>query len=66
MCQIFFSSNTSVAEIALKLKNQDILKETAAKIREDLIQVDFGLGDSFCDSFNLQESLEKRECLSPY
>ena len=56
---IFFSSNISVAEIALRLKNQDILKEAASKIREDLLKVDFGLGDSFCDSFDLQESWEK-------
>ena len=53
---LFFSSTITAANIAVKLKNQDILKEAASQIREALLNVDFGLQDSFCDSNDLRES----------
>ena len=55
---LFFSSTITAANIAVKLKNQDILKEAASQIREALLKVDFGLQDSFCDSNDLRESWE--------
>ena len=63
---IFFSSTINAADITVKLKNHDIIKEAASEIRKALLKVDFGLQDSFCDSNDLHESWEKTrmpECL---
>ncbi|KAL8619946.1 hypothetical protein ACOMHN_015228 [Nucella lapillus] len=56
---IFFSSDINAAEVVVKLKNQDIMIEAGTKLRETLVDVDFGLQDSFCDSTDLKASWEK-------
>lgn len=62
---IFFSSNVSAADLAIKLKNQDIMREAGTKLREALLDVDFGLQDSFCDSADLKASWEKTMMPAP-
>jgi hypothetical protein len=56
---IFFSSDINAADLAIKLKNQDIMREAGTKLREALMDVDFGLQDSFCDSTDLKTSWER-------
>lgn len=47
---IFFSSDINTTDLAIKLKNQDIMREAGTKLRVVLLDIDFGLQDSFCDS----------------
>ncbi len=56
---IFLSSLISAAELATKLKNQDIMKDAGRMLREALMDIDFGLQDSFCDSNDLKASWER-------
>ena len=42
----------------MKLKNRDKIKAAALQLRKLLIDVDFGLQDSFCDSADLKASWE--------
>lgn len=53
-----FSSDISAADLAIKLKNQDIMREAGTQLRKVLKDVDFGLQDSFCDSTDLKSSWE--------
>ena len=46
---IVFSSDITAADLAIKLKNQDIIIAAGNMLRESLMNVDFGLQDSFCD-----------------
>lgn len=43
---IFFSSDINATDLAIKLKNQEIMREAGAKLREVRLDVDFGLQDS--------------------
>ena len=63
--EMFFSSEISASELAIKLKNQNILREAGIQLREALLNVDFGLQDSFCDSTDLKESWENSKMPSP-
>ena len=62
---IFFSSDINATDLAIKLKNQDIMRGAGTKLREALIDVDFGLQDSFCDSTDLKASWEKTMMPAP-
>lgn len=57
---IIFSSDISAADLAIKLKNQDMMREAGTQLRKVLKGVDFGLQDSFCDSTDLK-SLHGKE-----
>jgi len=50
---IFFSSDLDATDLAIKLKNQNIMREAGIKLREALMDVDFGLQDKFCDTGGL-------------
>lgn len=62
---IFFSSGITAADLAIKLRNQNIMREAGAKLREVLLDVDFGLQDSFCDSTDLKDSWESTVMPAP-
>lgn len=62
---IFFSSDINAADLAIKLKNQDIMREAGTKLREALMDVDFGLQDSFCDSNDLKASWKRTMMPAP-
>lgn len=62
---IFFSTDVKAADLAIKLKNQDSMKEAGTKLRESLMDVDFGLQDSFCDSTDLKASWERTMMPAP-
>ena len=55
---ILFSSVINAADLAVKLKNLDIMREAGIKLTETLLNVDFRLQDSFCDSTDLKASWE--------
>lgn len=62
---IFFSSGITAADLTIKLRNQNIMREAGAKLREVLLDVDFGLQDSFCDSTDLKDSWESTVMPAP-
>ena len=39
-------TDINACDLAIKLKNQDVMRETGVKLREVLIDVDFGLQDT--------------------
>ena len=45
---IIFSSKIKPTDLALKIKNQNIMQECGKTLRHILMKVDFGLQDSFC------------------
>lgn len=47
---IFIASDMKDAGLSIKLKKQDIMRDAAIKLREFLIDVAFGMQDSFLDS----------------
>lgn len=53
---IFFTSDITVTDLVIKLNNQDIMGEAGTWLRGALLDVDFGLQDSFCDSTELKAS----------
>ena len=56
---IVYSSDISPAELAVKLKNLNVYHECGQNLRKILMNVDFGLNNSFCDADDLEEALEK-------
>ena len=55
----FCSSSINSADLAIKLNNQDIMREEGTKLRESLMSIDFGLQDSLCDSADLKALWER-------
>ena len=55
---IIFSSKIKPTDLALKIRNQNIMQECGKTLRHILMKVDFGLQDSFCDSADLRASWE--------
>ena len=62
---IFFSLDLDATELAIKLKNQNIMREAGTKLTEALMDVDFGLKDKFCDSADLKESWQSTMMPAP-
>ena len=62
---IFFSSEIDATDLAIKLKNQNVMKEAGTCMREALMEVDFGLQDSFCDIADLKASWERTMMPAP-
>ena len=58
-------TDINACDLAIKLTNQDVMREAGAKLREALIDVDFGLQDSFCDSTDLKASWERTMMPAP-
>ena len=56
---IFYSSRITAADLLVKLKNQNLMREAGLQLAKDFDEVDFGLEDSFCDSTELKESWER-------
>ena len=59
--EMFFSATISACDIASKLKNLNIMREAGQHLRSLLKEVNFGLGDTFCDAAELQDSWEKTQ-----
>ena len=62
---VVFSSDLSAAELAVKLQNLDSIKEAASALRKTMMDTDFGLQDSFCDSADLKEAWENNIMTAP-
>ena len=54
--QYVFSSKLDVKDIVNILRSQDTMKGAAIKIRQALLNINFNLGDKFCDSKELENS----------
>ena len=53
-----FHSLIPVHELASEIKNLDIIREAAERLRQYMLEIDFGLSDRFCDAAEIQESWE--------
>lgn len=53
---MFFSSTLTAETLASKIRSQDAVKDAADILRKDLVDVDFGLTDKFCDAQELNQS----------
>ena len=53
---VIYPSNIETHEIIAKIQNYNSAKNIGIELRNKLLEVDFGLGDSFCDSNDLNES----------
>ena len=56
-----YSSSLTVAELAAKIKNTNIIRECAKILKSDFKKVDFGLQDRFPDGSTLRESWENTQ-----
>ena len=54
--QFVFSSSIDVNHVVNSLRNLNVIKEAAITIRKSLLEVNFGLDDSFCDAQQLKQS----------
>ena len=56
---LVYSSEISPADLAIKLKNLNVYDECGSNLRKLLMNVTFGLNDSFCDADDLEEAWRK-------
>ncbi len=56
--QLVFSSNITAADIAVKIKNLDAVRQVGESLNKAAKQVYFGLDDKFCDAEELKHSWE--------
>ena len=64
-----YSSSINAELLALKIKNQNIMAEAGKMVRAELLKVNFGLQDSFCDKNDLKRSWEETtmpDCLMTF
>lgn len=56
--ELVFSSNITAADLAVKIKNLDVVKQVGETLNKAAKQVDYGLDDRFCDAEELRHSWE--------
>ena len=53
---MFFSSNLSASDIAMKLRSMDTIQDAACILQEELRSTSFGLENKYCDAHNAKDA----------
>ena len=56
--ELVFSSSITAADLAIKIKNLDAVKQVGETLNEAAKQIDYGLDNKFCDAEELRHSWE--------
>ena len=61
-----FSSSIEVQDVINSLQNIDVAKTAAIEITKSLLDVNFGLENSFCDAHQLKQSWKETKILQVF